>query len=65
MVDDLAKTCLDYVGHGGVMLIHELAAAFLSAHQNTFLPNTQLAYAYDLRRFQRAFPDLDIRGITI
>jgi integrase/recombinase XerD len=46
------------------MRIDELAAAFLSAHLKTFLPNTRLAYGYDLRLFQRAFPDLDIRGIT-
>ncbi|HEU5103411.1 MAG TPA: site-specific integrase [Roseiflexaceae bacterium] len=47
------------------MLNVELTAAFLNAHQKTFLPNTQLAYGYDLRLFQRAFPDLDIRDITI
>jgi site-specific recombinase XerD len=47
------------------MRIDELAQTFLSAHQNSFLPNTRLAYGYDLRRFQRAFPDLDIRDITI
>jgi site-specific recombinase XerD len=47
------------------MQIDELAQTFLSAHLKTFLPNTQLAYRSDLRLFQRAFPDLDIRGITI
>jgi integrase/recombinase XerD len=46
------------------MQIADLADAFLAAHAHTFQPNTRLAYGYDLRLFNRAFPDLAVGAIT-
>src|SRR6266498_3730925 len=46
------------------MQIEVLVAAFLTAHQHTFQPNTRLAYGYDLRLLSRAFPDLDAADLT-
>ncbi len=46
------------------MQIEVLVAAFLTAHQHTFQPNTRLAYGYDLRLLSRAFPDLEATDLT-
>lgn len=46
------------------MQIADLADAFLAAHAHTFQPNTRLAYGYDLRLFNRAFPELEVAAIT-
>jgi integrase/recombinase XerD len=47
------------------MKIAEITTAFLTANQHTFLPNTRLAYGYDLGLFSRTFPDLESSAITI
>ncbi len=47
------------------MLISELADAFLTANQNSYLANTRRAYGYDLGLFTRAFPELPVEEITV
>ncbi|WP_374713252.1 tyrosine-type recombinase/integrase [Symbiobacterium terraclitae] len=47
------------------MLLAELAARFLAAHEHTYLPNTRRAYAYDLGLLARAFPDLPASDVTV
>jgi len=47
-----------------MMHVDELADAFLSAMQHTFLSNTRRAYRYDLHLFARSFPGLDATAVS-
>lgn len=47
------------------MLISDLADAFLTANQNSYLANTRRAYSYDLGLFARVLPDLSVNEVTV